>query len=236
MKRIIKENSVLILCYLGFLLFVFKMLDFTCNWSSLWQVPSYQMNTFKMIIVNLPWLGVSFYHFIMMRTNFENSFTLRLLRLGSVKKVCRVFNVRLLTVAAIAGIMYVVLAELTTMLTQLTWLQFDQGNLVRLLVMVLLIFMIGLSQLVLSTFLDARLGLLIQLCYSVFSLLVGRLLVLNGHTEIWQQIFFWPQWLTVVRLEGLQYSVVQIVVSLGLIILLLEITLYVSIKQKDWLG
>ncbi|AUI77746.1 hypothetical protein BB562_03055 [Lactiplantibacillus pentosus] len=56
MRKVIGEDAILILCLVAFLLFMFMGLKFPLTWSSIWQIPSYQMNIFKMIALNLPWL------------------------------------------------------------------------------------------------------------------------------------------------------------------------------------
>lgn len=236
MRRIIGEYGILILCLVTFLLFIFTALKYPLTWSSMWQTPGYQMNTFKMIMLNLPWVGVSFYHFVKMRTSFKNSFILTIVRLGVIKRICWRYNVRLLGDSVIVVILYVGLAQIIAVVLQGSWLGMAQWDIWAPLLMVILTFSIGLSQLVISISMDTRVGLLVQLCYSLFSIIVARLLVLNGHVQMKIQIFFWPQWLTTTRLLSLHYSGIMVVMSIVIVIFVLEFALYVAVRQKDWLG
>lgn len=236
MRKVIGEDAILILCLVTFLLFMFMGLKFSLTWSSIWQIPSYQMNTFKMIALNLPWLGVSFYHFVKMRASFEESFILTILRLGVIKRICWRYNVRLMRASVMVVIGYVGLAEFIAVVLKGKWLAMDQWNIWAPVLMLTLAFSIGLSQLVISIFVDTRVGLLVQSCYSLFSIIVARLLVLDSHAQLGVQIFFWPQWLTTVRLVNLHYSGVMMAMGMVIIILVLELALYIAVRRKDWLG
>ncbi|AUI77749.1 hypothetical protein BB562_03070 [Lactiplantibacillus pentosus] len=131
---------------------------------------------------------------------------------------------------------YVGLAEFIAVVLKGKWLVMDQWNIWAPVLMLTLAFSIGLSQLVISIFVDTRVGLLVQSCYSLFSIIVARLLVLDSHAQLGVQIFFWPQWLTTVRLVNLHYSGVMMAMGMVIIILVLELALYIAVRRKDWLG
>lgn len=236
MMKSIKDYAILMLCFVAFFIVIFFQFRFDPRLVSIWQLPNFDVNTLKVVTCNLPWLGLSFFYFIKMRSNFENSFTLRLLRHQKVINICLDFNRQVLKNTVGATLLYLFLAYLVNAVVNQSWLVITQEVFFPFVTMFVVTFLIGIGQLMLSLFFDPRLGLLCQLSYSVLSLLIGRLLVQNGVRSFWQQLLFWPQWLTGARIVNCHYSVINILMGFSILLIILELGVFVSIKRKDWLG